>query len=80
MYVILTDIDECDSNPCQNAGTCQDNVNGYECACVPGYTGSDCETGMPPKTNPCAMTYYMLCLKTRATTVLFYSIMFMRIL
>ena len=42
----IIDINECASNPCQNGGTCTDAVNGYTCACVAGYTGSDCETGM----------------------------------
>ena len=36
-------IDECAPDPCQNGGTCTDDINGYSCTCVPGYTGSDCE-------------------------------------
>ena len=40
----LIDIDECGSTPCQNGGTCTDAVNGYDCTCVTGYTGDDCET------------------------------------
>ena len=39
------DINECSSTPCQNGGTCTDAVNSYTCACVPGYTGTNCETG-----------------------------------
>ena len=39
------DIDECESNPCKNGGTCKDGENSYTCTCVPGYTGHDCETG-----------------------------------
>lgn len=27
------DINECDSNPCQNGGTCKDAVNSYRCHC-----------------------------------------------
>ncbi|KAK3750217.1 hypothetical protein QZH41_015569 [Actinostola sp. cb2023] len=38
------DIDECDSNPCQNRGTCTDGVNGYTCRCTSSYTGINCET------------------------------------
>ena len=40
------DIDECNSNPCQNDATCNDGGNGYICTCPTGYTGPDCETGM----------------------------------
>ena len=42
---IFIDIDECASSPCQNGGSCTDQVNGYTCNCVDGYYGSDCETG-----------------------------------
>lgn len=33
---------ECDSNPCENGGSCVDGINNYTCACVPGYTGDRC--------------------------------------
>ena len=39
------DIHECSSAPCLNAGDCIDNVNGYTCECIDGYTGNHCETG-----------------------------------
>ena len=39
------DIDECESNPCLNDGTCIDGVNGYTCTCASGYEGKDCEAG-----------------------------------
>ena len=41
----FTDIDECVSAPCQNGGTCTDQVNSYTCHCPPGYTGLQCQTG-----------------------------------
>ena len=41
-----TDIDDCITRPCLNDGTCIDEVNGYTCACVDGYEGSICKTGM----------------------------------
>ena len=40
------DKDECLSNPCQNGGKCEDEINSYTCTCAPGYTGHDCETGI----------------------------------
>ena len=39
-----TDINECASNPCLNGATCVDQVNRYTCNCVPGYTGTNCQT------------------------------------
>ena len=42
----MTEIDECEPNPCENGGTCTDGINSYTCKCVDGYTGVDCATGM----------------------------------
>ena len=47
---MITDIDECASDPCENGGTCVDQVNGFECQCALGYEGEQCEEGM--KINP----------------------------
>ena len=41
----LADINECLSYPCVNGGTCVDQVDGYLCQCVPGYTGVRCQHG-----------------------------------
>ena len=41
----MLDIDECATSPCQNGGSCTDQVNGYTCNCVDGYDGTNCETG-----------------------------------
>ena len=41
-YVV---IDNCQSSPCQNAGTCTNDVNKYTCTCQPGYTGANCQSG-----------------------------------
>ena len=35
-----TDIDDCDPDPCDNNGTCIDEVNGYTCNCRAGFTAS----------------------------------------
>ena len=40
-----SDIDECASSPCQNGGTCLDEVNMYVCSCPSGFNGTNCETG-----------------------------------
>ena len=42
LYWFLIDIDECQSSPCQNDGTCLDNLNSYSCNCFPGWTGKNC--------------------------------------
>ena len=40
----FSDIDECEGNSCMNNATCRDGVNSYECLCIPGFTGTLCET------------------------------------
>ena len=40
--VALSDIDECDSSPCQH-GECKDGDNMYECVCHDGWTGIHCD-------------------------------------
>ena len=43
----FADIDECASEPCMHAADCADSVNQFDCTCLDGYTGTQCETGMP---------------------------------
>ena len=45
-------IDECESSPCYNGGTCRDLVDAYICDCVRPFTGDDCRLN-PCDTNPC---------------------------
>ena len=33
------------SYPCKNGGTCNDGINSYNCDCLPGYVGYNCEIG-----------------------------------
>ena len=39
---LLSDIDDCTNQTCQNNGTCIDAVNDYACNCIAGFTGKDC--------------------------------------
>ena len=47
--IVLSDIDECASDPCQNGATCIDKVNeftcdcGYSCPCANVVAGKLCE-------------------------------------
>ncbi|KAJ8041493.1 Hyalin [Holothuria leucospilota] len=44
------DPDDCNPNPCQNGGICDDLNRNYSCMCLPGFEGRDCEiiSTMPP--------------------------------
>ena len=46
--IFILDIDNCSPNPCENGGSCTDEVAGYSCSCAAGYTGTNCETGKIP--------------------------------
>uniref|UniRef100_A0A6Q2X112 Neurogenic locus notch homolog protein 1 n=1 Tax=Esox lucius TaxID=8010 RepID=A0A6Q2X112_ESOLU len=46
-------LDDCESKPCKY-GTCIDKINGYECACEPGYSGTMCNINIDEcALNPC---------------------------
>ncbi|VDI45925.1 Hypothetical predicted protein, partial [Mytilus galloprovincialis] len=40
----LPNIDLCISSPCQNNGTCENNVYSYNCQCTDGFSGTNCQT------------------------------------
>ena len=42
---MYTEADECESNPCNNGGTCVDDLAFYTCICAAGYEGDQCDTG-----------------------------------
>ena len=43
--MIVSDINDCASLPCDNGATCMDLIDSYQCNCIPGYTDSNCRTG-----------------------------------
>ncbi|CAH1774358.1 unnamed protein product, partial [Owenia fusiformis] len=48
-----TEINECESDPCQNNGTCEEFVDAFECKCQPGFSGMNCEIPPPCLSEPC---------------------------
>ena len=44
-FGFFADVNECESNPCLNNGTCLDRVNGFNCSCPLGFSGDRCEEG-----------------------------------
>ena len=62
----FTDINECESEPCLNGGTCANGNNQYTCSCVAGYQGTNCETSKSILLN----SLYNLC-NTHSTSVYF---------
>uniref|UniRef100_A0A671QS72 Delta-like protein n=1 Tax=Sinocyclocheilus anshuiensis TaxID=1608454 RepID=A0A671QS72_9TELE len=47
-------INDCESNPCRNGGTCIDKVNVYQCICADGWEGVHCEINIDDcSLNPC---------------------------
>lgn len=48
------DSNECERNPCQNGGSCLQDVTGYSCSCPPGFEGANCELNPDDcDPNPC---------------------------
>jgi len=46
VWYYITEINECESDPCHNNAECKDKIDGYSCECKEGYTGLLCETGI----------------------------------
>ena len=42
---MFLDIDECNSNPCLNNGTCIQAIDEYQCTCTSHFVGQRCEIG-----------------------------------
>ena len=45
----------CLSSPCQNGATCINQENNYECDCVAGFTGRNCEINI----NDCEESWHL---------------------
>ena len=42
---MFSELNECESNPCENGDACEDEINAYTCVCIPGYTAKTCDKG-----------------------------------
>ena len=80
---IFSDINECDSNPCLNDGTCVDQVNGYVCNCRDGYTGVTCQAGkyfihyrLFSQQSESTASFYKTEIRLFASMSSFYSVIF----
>ena len=38
-----TNVNDCDPNPCENGGTCQDEINSFTCLCATNSIGRTCQ-------------------------------------
>ena len=45
IFLCFPDINECDSDPCQNNGECENTPGSYYCKCPQGYLGDNCQSG-----------------------------------
>lgn len=46
LVCIISAVDECASNPCQNGGSCINGLGKYMCQCLDEFTGYNCERCM----------------------------------
>lgn len=48
------ELNECNSTPCENEGTCTDLLASFSCQCMAGWTGARCERDvLECSSNPC---------------------------
>ena len=54
MSIFHAYLDDCDPNPCQNGGSCTDEISSFTCDCVDGYAGELCSVNIDDcDPNPC---------------------------
>ncbi len=59
---LISDLNECDSFPCEHSATCVDQIGKYQCMCPPGYTSTNCEIGRYSiKYNQTYIRQWLLC-------------------
>ena len=55
----ITDAHPCNSNPCQNGGTCTEQSLSFICTCRQGFAGRLCETGRFASNNKLVFCMFM---------------------
>lgn len=55
----LSDINDCEPNPCMNGASCMDRLNDYNCSCADGFEGENCQTSkcFPMSIFNCSLTH-----------------------
>ena len=61
LYMYISDVNECESNPCLNNGECVDGIDTFSCNCGPHFSGDNC--GLCKWTRYC--TYYIFVLNSK---------------
>lgn len=52
--ITVKDFEKCSSSPCENGGTCEALLSGYNCLCGAGWTDRNCSTNIDECiSNPC---------------------------
>ena len=66
--LLISEIDECESNPCVNGGSCVDGIGSYSCICPTGYEGDQCEID---KNYNVLLKYYIMYARTFRSDLLY---------
>ena len=62
---MFIEIDECESSPCENGATCQDEIDSFTCQCAEGYTGVTCSEGKHKESGSKLRTYLKIDTKVK---------------
>ena len=44
IYLLVTGLNNCSGNPCDNGASCSDSATGVVCKCAKGFVGRFCES------------------------------------